>query len=46
MVYTEFAPNAQKSKATMCNPKIMGSKVLITPSATHLEENGRRACVP
>jgi len=46
MVHTGFAPNAQHIKASKCAPKMMGSKVLMTPKATHLLENGRNACVP
>ena len=40
---TEFAPNAQSKIPIQCKPKINGSNVLITPSATHFFENGRSA---
>src|SRR5690606_33782796 len=46
MVDTGFAPKAQHIKANKCAPNMMGSKVLITPKATHLLEIGRNACVP
>src|SRR5690606_37763868 len=46
IVQTGLAPNAQIIKATICAPKIMGSKVLMTPRATQRLENGLNACVP